>query len=395
MKDQAFRDYYKILQVHYDASFEVIQAAYERLTTVTNSDSVITDYREAFHILGDPELRKQYHKIWALYFTEQIDQIRHEMLPYTTSDVGLNTNSNDSISITMLQSSLEHATEIMDSFMNALQFSDFTRAYYYITNEDKEDYTQEDIELWRESYHQCYQFERYQIDYTRTYKDCKLDNVLYDNVIEFKVTIHQLNLVTDETETEVIRKCTAFDGSGWRVWLGNENIRKQISFYQDYAKNHKRHSGKYQAEMKTDPLTGMLNEYGFYITAKKEVARTKRYSNPFTLLAFQLNCQEEARETACLCQLSTILKKALRITDIAARLNNKQIICLLTETRKFNGDAAANRFLRLIREQQSEQYTVGCGVVFFGGFTELKDAVSTACSIAACSPDLPPDGICH
>ena len=36
-----------------------------------------------------------------------------------------------------------------DSFMNALQFSDFTRAYYYITNEDKEDYTQEDIELWR------------------------------------------------------------------------------------------------------------------------------------------------------------------------------------------------------------------------------------------------------
>ena len=60
-----FKDYYQILQVHYDASPDVIKAAYRKLCTLyhpdvshnPNEDKRMLEINEAYNILSNPDKR--------------------------------------------------------------------------------------------------------------------------------------------------------------------------------------------------------------------------------------------------------------------------------------------------------------------------------------------------
>ena len=68
----AFDDYYRILQVHYDASQEVINAAYKRLSSIYHPDvntslqslELMKKINSAYETLKDNSKRKKYHSIW-------------------------------------------------------------------------------------------------------------------------------------------------------------------------------------------------------------------------------------------------------------------------------------------------------------------------------------------
>ena len=68
MASNGFRDYYKILQVHYDASPEVIRGAYKNLSKSYHPDSGRADsdhmalLNEAYTTLSNAASRKEYHK---------------------------------------------------------------------------------------------------------------------------------------------------------------------------------------------------------------------------------------------------------------------------------------------------------------------------------------------
>ena len=70
-----FKDYYQILQVHYDASPDVIKAAYRKLCTLyhpdvshnPNEDKRMLEINEAYNILSNPDKRTAYHKQWRVY----------------------------------------------------------------------------------------------------------------------------------------------------------------------------------------------------------------------------------------------------------------------------------------------------------------------------------------
>ncbi len=64
------KDYYRILQVHPEASFEVIQAAYRRLARQRHpdsggSDAAMQELNEAYEVLSDPVKRREYDRRYA------------------------------------------------------------------------------------------------------------------------------------------------------------------------------------------------------------------------------------------------------------------------------------------------------------------------------------------
>ena len=74
-----FKDYYQILQVHFDASPDVIKAAYRKLCTLYHPDTLndhyasqrIQDINEAYAVLGNSEKRSLYHKEWLTKYTNR------------------------------------------------------------------------------------------------------------------------------------------------------------------------------------------------------------------------------------------------------------------------------------------------------------------------------------
>lgn len=64
------KDYYRILQVHPEASPEVIQAAYRRLARQRHpdsggSDAAMQELNEAYEVLSDPVKRREYDRWYA------------------------------------------------------------------------------------------------------------------------------------------------------------------------------------------------------------------------------------------------------------------------------------------------------------------------------------------
>jgi preprotein translocase subunit Sec63 len=64
------KDYYRILQVHPEASLEVIQAAYRRLARQRHPDSggsnaAMQELNEAYEVLSDPVKRQDYDRWYA------------------------------------------------------------------------------------------------------------------------------------------------------------------------------------------------------------------------------------------------------------------------------------------------------------------------------------------
>jgi|GEM_PF-3904654 len=64
------KDYYRILQVHPEASLEVIQAAYRRLARQRHPDSggsdvAMQELNEAYEVLSDPLKRREYDRWYA------------------------------------------------------------------------------------------------------------------------------------------------------------------------------------------------------------------------------------------------------------------------------------------------------------------------------------------
>lgn len=134
------------------------------------------------------------------------------------------------------------------------------------------------------------------------------------------------------------------------------------------------------AVSRTDPLTGLLSEKGFYDDSFKEIERHKRYHNPVSFAVFQIDCYRPEREIYCLCQCASILKTECRINDIIGRLGNKQIVCLFAETNEKQAEAAVNKFLKSIKIRQSEPFTVNAGILQYNRIHSLEDTVFTISS---------------
>lgn len=80
---------------------------------------------------------------------------------------------------------------------------------------------------------------------------------------------------------------------------------------------------------RVDDLTGVRNARAFHEAAGAEIERARRYQHPFSVAAVDLGSRvgdELVRSAA------TVLRGALRATDLVARLGRDEFIALLPET---------------------------------------------------------------
>lgn len=371
---QDFVDYYKILQVHHDASPEVIQAAYKRLSRIyhpDNYDNSSKDARmlrinDAYFILSNTAKRQEYHRSWLENMT-----MRNQFVHSVSSPGPRN-------------SSFTHpAHEIMNDFFYSLKLKKWDNAYLCLTEEDKQNNNIEDFCEWKDAVDRCFEMQQYSIQYYRTYYNCQIGNMVYKQVMEFSVNVTDMDRQTMELSSEVLHKYTAFDGISWKICLGMNSLRQSILKFQllaDKKDNFDPIMAYKSAVSHNDPLTGLLSEKGFYEEALKEESRTRRYQNPFSFVAFHIHCNDPNKESACICNCASIIRSNVRMNDLVARLNNNIIICLLIETRLEGAKKAAFKFKKIVEKHRTANYHIFTGTAEYCNFTSLETAVYAACS---------------
>ena len=362
-----FKDYYQILQVHYDASPDVIKAAYKKLCTLyhpdvsrnPNEDKRMLDINEAYSILSNPDKRTQYPKKWLDNRTMR----SHNVYPATSFNGPLSDMS---------------AKDVLDKFFHALLTKNWTNAYSCLTLEDQEKFSLDEFSAWKDAVNSCFEMQDYRISFYKNYKKCRLEGTVYPQVTEFAVTITDTDLQLSQTSQNMSHKYVAYDGNSWKVCLGMHSLKQATLKFKLMAARRQNYDPVLiynKAVSRNDPLTGLLSEKGFYDEAFKEIERHKRYNNPVTFAVFQIDCEKTDREIYCLCQCASIIKTESRINDIVARLGNKQIICLFAETNETQATAAVNKFLHAIKLRQSEPFTVNVGIMQYNKIHSLEDTV--------------------
>lgn len=277
------------------------------------------------------------------------------------------------------------AFQTIEHYFKCLRKHQWNEAYQQLTNGDREHATQAEFAEWQNTVIRCYEMIRYQIKYYKTYRNCKLDDVIYDTIIEYSVAVTDSDVRTLESSTETLHKYVAFNGYSWRVCLGMSSLKQSILRFRLLAEkkgNFDPMDLYHNAVRRRDTLTSLFSESGFYEDAEKEEYRYQRYHRPFSLLVFHIRCENPDREPFCLCHCANVLSRNLRKTDIPARLENNRLICLLAETPLAGAQKALVKFMALISRSQTEPYQVSTGLVAYQGYANLKDAVYAACSEA-------------
>ena len=362
-----FKDYYQILQVHYDASPDVIKAAYRKLCTLyhpdvshnPNEDKRMLDINEAYSILSDPDKRTLYHKKWLNNRTLR----SRNVYPAASFDGSLTNIS---------------AKDVLDKFFHALLTKNWKNAYSCLTLEDQEKFSLEEFSAWKDAVNSCFEMQDYRISFYKNYQKCRLEGIVYPQVTEFAVIINDTDLQLSQTSQNISHKYVAYDGTSWKVCLGMHSLKQATLKFKLMAARRQNYDPVLlynKAVSRNDPLTGLLSEKGFYDDAFKEIERHKRYNNPVTFAVFQIDSEKAERELYCLCQCASIIKTESRINDIIARLGNKQIICLFAETNEIQAAAAVNKFLQAIKQRQSEPFTVNAGIMQYNKVHSLEDTI--------------------
>lgn len=370
-----FKDYYQILQVHHDASPDVIKAAYRKLCTIYHPDTSknanenlrMMDINEAYQTLSDSDKRAAYHRIWQ----EQCTQRSRYVFPISQPPTGMQYDS---------------AKNILDQFFHALYTKNWENAYSCLTSEDQQRISKTQFCAWREAVNDCFEMQDYRIQKYRSYKRCRIGEYVYEQVEEYAVIINDMDLQTSQTSQSTTHKYVAYDGTSWKVCLGIKSVKQATLKFKLMAQRRKNYDpvALYQSAVsKKDPLTGLLSENGFYDEALKEIERFKRHHHPLSLVAFQIHCKDNSREIPCLCQCASIIKATSRITDIVARFGNNQIVCLLPETTEKQAVFATQKFATSIQQRQLEHFTLNAGILQYKGTTAIEDAVFAACSDAS------------
>ena len=108
----------------------------------------------------------------------------------------------------------------------------------------------------------------------------------------------------------------------------------------------------------TDPLTGLLNARGFSARLCDELKRSRRYSEPLTLLFFDLDGLKDINDrhghragSMALRKAARVIRSELRETDVAARWGGDEFTLIAQKTGAETGMALADRIRRRIADR--------------------------------------------
>ncbi len=127
----------------------------------------------------------------------------------------------------------------------------------------------------------------------------------------------------------------------------------------------------------TDALTGLYNTRYFYDILNSEVARTLRYSTPFSLILFDIDDFKALNDTyghqagdEVLLSFARVLKETSRKTDTVARYGGEEFISILPNTGRDKAFSLAVRIKEVVEStaflgEEAIRITISGGVATF------------------------------
>ena len=316
-------NYYKDLQVDISAEAEVIEAAYKRLCKKyhpdvckdPNADGFIKRLNTAYEVLRDPIKRKN--------FDRQIGVFAKSKAPFSI-------NSSDNAIITAIE------------YFSALSRKEYSLAYDLISSKDKKNISLDDFILWQKAVSKIYSIIDCTCCRTNISEVLKTSDFSFDEYAEINVHVYELNVLENKTVEENLTRTLLKESDNWRIFLGYQDVKlltKKYELLADRSKVEKIMEWWLEHSEKTDLLTGLPNEIGFFDIFSVECERYRRYNNPFSIaiLTISLNStilQELGEQKIELLRkiISSIIKNRLRSTDSLGIDNNLTYFLLLPET---------------------------------------------------------------
>lgn len=120
------------------------------------------------------------------------------------------------------------------------------------------------------------------------------------------------------------------------------NLATELGIFASMAAllaNLKRRADQESQRALTDPLTGLENRRAFQAAASAEIERARRHAHPFTVALLDLDDFKQLNDALghaagdeALVSVADVLRRRLRVIDVAARLGGDEFALLLPET---------------------------------------------------------------
>ncbi len=379
-------DYYKILQVHYQAEPEIIETAYKRLARKyhpdanpnNNSNDMMQLINEAYTILSDPVRRKEYNCIWE---SRNIRPAANTKQPnHSSTDTSANPNSGKRYDMKFLSAKL-----LLEEYFNGLMKGDYSRSYDMISEPDKRNISKSDFIHWQTAVSKVYCIKEFKCDLHGIYRDKLIRGKMYGDVLEFNVNTLEHNIVMDMLQKDSFSKLLLQERGEWKVYLGYEKLEPIInklndlrgllnakSVLNELVENHSR----------VDNATGLMNQRGLIENIGREIFRRERYHNVFSLIICEIDILkrmnvEEEQEVInhVLGTMGELLISNLRKLDLVGRWDNRRLLIVLPETGLMSAIKVTHKIQRLFKESRALKRDKNDKLVIDFGVTEYYSSL--------------------
>jgi len=103
-----------------------------------------------------------------------------------------------------------------------------------------------------------------------------------------------------------------------------------VSEQTELEQSHAKLSAELKQHILTDTITGLLNWRGLVLALEPQVARSRRYNSPMSVIMIEIRC--EGNRNRLLLQVARLLKDQLRWADLVGCSERHEFVLVLPET---------------------------------------------------------------
>lgn len=331
-----FIDYYRILQVHSIAEPEVIEGAYKKLCKKYHPDickqadaeEKMKMINQAYEILGDSLNRKEYDNAYNAY------QNKSDTLNHSSSQ-----NRENKAHFTDRNA----AEKLLEEYFSCISRGAYEKAYLYISDYDKNHIRYSEFAEWQRAVAALYEIVSFRFTFNETvnFKDSIFRK--FDNAFDFDVSIIEIDIRSGKPLSNELQRYIVLENNVLKLYLGYTKVKELTGKLKELANESKENSEAYYDKSE------ILREI------KREIARSTRYSRPFSLVVFEVTNKEDFKIGN---QFSEFIDKAhytkrllIRNTDFHGRWSNTRFFLLLPETRIHGARKTAEKLMDALRRE--------------------------------------------
>jgi curved DNA-binding protein CbpA/GGDEF domain-containing protein len=342
----AWVDYYRTLQVHPDAEWEVIQGAYRRLCKKYHPDvnpspkalEKIAEINTAYEVLGDPIKRTVYHSQW----------IYHQKTDPPAASFAASHSSQS-------QGTLQ-AQYTLYQYFEFLTSAKYRDAFDLLSDVDKSHFPCSRFVEWQKAVSAVYEIGQYKISLYKAHPDFKMDEHIPCLAEEYKVTVQEKNKRTGHVTEYSFSKYVVSENSNWKLYLGYRDLTPLLIHFRKIASDNEKEkmSGTQSvAPESTDLVTGLPNRLGLEASLSQEIYRCKRYTRPFSFAVIITTIPEQENEPghkeSILKYIGYLIHQYARTIDHVGYLDEMIFGIVFSETDREKSLKAIRRILKVVK----------------------------------------------